>query len=296
MTGHEQYTIPTDQSAFTFAVRPFHSEYVDHLNNLSLPSPTESESSIEVIPIPNPPRSTELVDKPVIPQTYSPHSEHFKGYHTDTPARIEAKHGPIAILRCTQIQTMLMRCQILQSTIRGLEGKPWVKHRDELKYQHYQTMRELTCRARQLAEGAQHLALQARCEYWAGRACAGTNDFFAALEHFRRACSGGTGGLRCEEAVDVHALLRGVEGCVEAVQRNNGVLLDSERGWCPQAELRKWTAREQSYVRCGSKAFEPLTLKEELLGIAWEMESLGSGDHGAVFGAGSLGEKGVKGS
>ncbi|KAF1362715.1 hypothetical protein EJ07DRAFT_152961 [Lizonia empirigonia] len=273
MTGHEQYTIPTDQSAFTFAVRPFYSEHVDHLINLSLPSPTETESSIEAILFPNPPESTEPLVKPVILQTYSPHSEHFKGYQTDTPACIEAKHGPIAILRCTQIQTMLMRCQILQSAIHGLEGKPWVKHRDELMYQHYQTMRELTYKARQLAKGAQSQALQARCEYWAGCACAGTNDFFAALEHFRRACSGGTGGLRCEEAVDVHALLRGVERCVEAVQRNNGVLLDSERGWSAQAELRKWTAREQLYVRCGSKAFEPLTLKEELLGVAWEMES-----------------------
>jgi hypothetical protein len=168
---------------------------------------------------------------------------------------------------------MLMRCQVLQSILQSLEGKPWsANHNDEVFWK-YEEMRELAYKARQLTEETQNMGLQARCEYWAGRACIGTDDPVAAADHLKRArmldVSGhpiSTGerqipSLTRKERLDLDALLQSTMQRIEAT--NNGApactleqeLMAQQLATPSPSELasKKLTAREQLYIKYGKE-------------------------------------------
>jgi hypothetical protein len=92
-------------------------------------------------------------------------------------------------MHLVHFRTLLMRCEVLQSTINALERKPWTDdtNQDNKSSQHYSTMRHVTIKARKSTEALGSRDLQARCEYWAGRGCGGLKDWEAAKTHFKNA-------------------------------------------------------------------------------------------------------------
>ncbi|KAH9881796.1 hypothetical protein J1614_000967 [Plenodomus biglobosus] len=103
------------------------------------------------------------------------------------PARLKEHDSYKTKIRLIQLRTLLMRCQILQSTVNNIERKPWTHHIRNLPYTHYSKMRKIAYMARELAQRLESPELEARCEYWTGRGHGGTQDFKAAANHFRRA-------------------------------------------------------------------------------------------------------------
>ncbi|KAF1919525.1 hypothetical protein BDU57DRAFT_426858, partial [Ampelomyces quisqualis] len=90
-------------------------------------------------------------------------------------------------IRQMQLQTYLMHCTVLQNTVRELQHKPWIGDAAHSTIWYYEKMRSLAYRARQIAEMLESRDLKARCEYWAGRACGGMQDYQTAESHFKAA-------------------------------------------------------------------------------------------------------------
>jgi hypothetical protein len=90
-------------------------------------------------------------------------------------------------LRSMRVRTLLMRCTVLQTIIREFQRKPWVHAKGRTPREYYEEIRKLAYEARELAESLESRDLQARCAYWAGRACGGTRDYEAAEGHFKNA-------------------------------------------------------------------------------------------------------------
>lgn len=253
MEIYHQDCVPTNVSALAFAVSPSNANYFDHRDRIYLHSQTEAQPSVASHSSPFPHYRAE---KPIIKHGNSTHSQDSQPHQPATLSQIKARHSVITSLRRTQTQALLLRCQLLDCTIQSTSSKPWAQHGPDPTYGHYEDMRSLAFKARQLAESTQTPALQARCEYWAGRACAGTRDYRAAAEHLRRArWLDVRGGLRRGEKRDVEVVLRGVEACIadEAV----GGEWDPARGaygaGLRVSAAREWTARERWYVLRGRK-------------------------------------------
>ncbi|UPX19073.1 uncharacterized protein EKO05_0009349 [Ascochyta rabiei] len=255
MESFRQCHIPTTQSAFVFATRPFSHDHVYYPIDALLFSLTEPESPIES-------RLTLSLLGASIPRVALTDTAHSEGSQADQHGitNVNARYGPVAVLRRTQTQSMLMCCQMFQATIRNISSKPWSKDGDSTIYEHFQSMRKLAYEAQQLAEGAQSQGLQARCEYWLGCACAGTQDFLAAADHLKRArWLDVPDGLRFEEKADIHFLLACVEKHIEAVVKDDFAVgsdqycSSQERGmsFANEASLQKWTAPEHSYTKHG---------------------------------------------
>lgn len=269
MTDCKQSTLSVGQSAFAFAVRPFNSNFIDRESSLCLLSPTETISSR---------RSTPTLASPGADGTgakwvCSTHTVGPRRHQSDITARVRARYGPIAILRFIQIQTMLMRCQVLQSIVQSLEGKPWSANHDDTVFWKYEEMRELAYKARPLAEETQNLGLQARCEYWAGRACVGTDDPVAAAGHLKRARMLDVSdhpfskverqvlSLTHNERLHLDALIQSVIQRIEATDNDAPICTLEQKHMVQQlttpspSELasKKLTAREQLYVKYGKE-------------------------------------------
>ena len=209
----------------------------------------------------------------------SPYTEDLRpGYI----ARVKARHGPIAALRSTQLLTMLMRCQVLQSTIESIKSRPWCKNNDDAVYWKYEEMKEIAYKARQLAEATHTFEVQARCEYWTGRACAETDDLLAAEQHLKRAKlldvpdrkasvdHGRMHGLTSNERRDLDEMLRVVAERIDA--RNQGVQvrtlqeeLEALQSAPPSLRgfvQKEFTGQEQMYIKYG-KNMRPLSPMNE---------------------------------
>jgi hypothetical protein len=150
-------------------------------------------------------------------------------------------------MRLVHFRTLLMRCEVLQSTIHALERKPWAhdSDRDDKLSHHYSKMRHVAVKARKQAEALESRDLQARSEYWAGRGCGGLKDWEAAKTHFKNAIkldvankkySDGTvlaRGLLKHEKEDVDFLLQSVtkrhEEWLHKTEAARKVSLDSHR-------------------------------------------------------------------
>ena len=256
MTACEQHLFPAAQSASAFAVRPFGANYMNTHCDGFLLSPTEKVPTEKESPNSLSPQAGE----PVV-ERIDPASDAIPAYRPATPTLFKPPYGPIATLRCIQIQTVLLRCQVLQTTIQSLASKPCLKTIHNPAHHHYETMTQLVHSARQLAAGTHNTQLQARCEYWAGRACAGTNDLRAAVAHLKRAraldgsgdgdTGTGGGGFRftARERRERDCLLQRVVEYVEKGGDGGGVdvLLGVESaGW-------EFTEREKNYVQIGTK-------------------------------------------
>ncbi|KAH8728567.1 hypothetical protein GQ44DRAFT_580307, partial [Phaeosphaeriaceae sp. PMI808] len=164
-------------------------------------------------------------------------------------------------LRQIQIRTLLMRCIVLQSTIRELERKPWTQDTLKLLRDHYSKMRVSACKARRLADSLYSRELQARCEYWTGRACGGTRDYQAAVHHFMLAInldvendvrSDGTlklRGLRPAEKSDVRFLLQGVSERCETWEKKSSVTKHMYRGSGVYVGHFQWAERQSPLWR-----------------------------------------------
>ncbi|KAH7068939.1 hypothetical protein BKA63DRAFT_393597, partial [Paraphoma chrysanthemicola] len=134
------------------------------------------------------------------------------------PAHLKVKGSFRLRILHIQLRTLLMRCTVLQATVRDLERRQYAQNIQRPPYWYYSRMRTFAQKARRIAEALESRDLRARCEYWIGRACGGTRDYQAAAEHFALAIkfdvendrhpSGKIRlrGLRPSEKEDVHFL------------------------------------------------------------------------------------------
>ncbi|KAI0571883.1 hypothetical protein Alg215_10119 [Pyrenophora tritici-repentis] len=90
-------------------------------------------------------------------------------------------------MRLVQIRNLLVRCQILYTTVRCMERRPSKPPTDAQLDRYYKKIRYLGTRARKVAEAIGGDDLRARAEYWAGRGCGGLQDWQAAITHFTAA-------------------------------------------------------------------------------------------------------------
>ncbi|KAL1605768.1 hypothetical protein SLS59_003572 [Nothophoma quercina] len=156
--------------------------------------------------------------------------------------------------------------------------RPWCKNNDDAVYWKYEETKEIAYKARQLAEATHTFEVQARCEYWTGRACAETDDLLAAEQHLKwaklldvpdRKASldhGRMHGLTSKERRDLDEMLRVVTERIDA--RDQGVqvrTLQEELEALQSAplslrgfELKKLTQQEQVYIKYG-KNMRPLS-------------------------------------
>lgn len=260
MVECEQHSTPAEQSAFSFAICPFHHEQTGHRIGSYLPSPTHTNPTHEPFDFPSPTQAT----APVAEHANRVHGDALSEQHkdrlserSDLIARVKSRHGPVAMMRRTQIQTMLLRCQVIQATIQSIQCRLWAKTGAAAIENHYEIMRQLAYKAYSLAEGVQEHGLQARSEYWAGRACAGTDDLRAAVEHFERAKlldpyaigEEHLFGLTAKEKKDLDILLQKVAQCIEVKETGDVASLPS-----PNSRVfGKRMEQEQLYTRYGSK-------------------------------------------
>ncbi|KAF2032447.1 hypothetical protein EK21DRAFT_33344, partial [Setomelanomma holmii] len=160
-----------------------------------------------------------------------------------------------------QLRTLLMRCISVQSYIRGLEHRPWMKDAQRPVYWHYSKIRNFAQKARRIAEALESRDLRARCEYWTGRGCGGTRDYHAAKEHFALAVkldvendkhpSGRVRlrGLRPDEKTDVHFLLDSVtdryeRSEIKIINARNIARYESATYGKPAEDYINWTGLE----------------------------------------------------
>jgi hypothetical protein len=175
--------LPKYMSAFEYAISAYLGDHVDRRTYLQLPSPK----------LPN---AVSELTSPIIP--------HFEGDKVsdaviekdetkkDVPEykihpHLTEQNNIRTSIRFMHLRTLLMQCTVLQSTVRDLERQCWRKDVARLPYRYYSKMRQLAFKARQLAEELNSQDLEARCEYWAGRACGGTKDYQEAIRHFESA-------------------------------------------------------------------------------------------------------------
>jgi hypothetical protein len=227
-------------SAFEYAMRPFLDTTTDDDDDefrFRLPSPIEQgNSSVATSPLFQPLQDDEI-------SYASDEEEEDEEIHEDgVPTHLKEKDSFRTTMRLIQLRTLLMQCTILLATVQELERKPWVVDRKRPHHWYYSKMRRLSYKAFSLAQLLESQDLQARCEYWLGRACGGTRDYQAAEEHFKLAVQldvpndrhkNGTTrlrGLRPAEKADVRFLLNSV--CArqkEWVERDEQIKAEAER-------------------------------------------------------------------
>lgn len=89
-------------------------------------------------------------------------------------------------VRLLHLRTLLMRCQILQSTVLQTQ-QPWDQNIERSPRWYYARIHLLAYQALRLATDLQSNEMLARCEYWAGRGCGGMREYKFAVDHFTRA-------------------------------------------------------------------------------------------------------------
>ena len=113
-------------------------------------------------------------------------------------------------LQLLSIRTALSRCHIAQSAAREREQSPWLCKSASPSLRYYVRIREMAEKAQKLAKTLGSRDLQARCEYWMGRAYGGMRDWPAAAEHFALARKL---DIPDEIGADGTARLRGLKAC-----------------------------------------------------------------------------------
>jgi tetratricopeptide (TPR) repeat protein len=211
--------MPKYMSAFEFAINAYLEDHADRRIHLQLPSPKLQNAVSEVT-------------SPLVPHFEEDGVSGAGNEENETkkdilkcgiPSHLKAQNNIRISIRLMHLRTLLMQCTVLQSIIRDLERQCWKKDAAHSPYRYYSKMRQLALKARQLAEELKSQDLQARCEYWAGRACGGTKDYQEAVQHFESAInldvqnsihpSGRLQlrGLRPREKDDVRFLLNSVK-------------------------------------------------------------------------------------
>jgi hypothetical protein len=179
----DQGDLPKYLSAFEYAIRPYLEKNVGNEHLVRLPLPPQREvGSDTTLPLLPPLRDDEI--------SYNGSEEEEMEYNVPEdgiPAHLKEKDNFMTRMRHVQLRILLMRCMVLQSTVRDLERRPRAQESLRPPYWYYSKMRHLAHKARNLAEALESRDLQARCEYWAGRACGGTRDYYTAAEHFEMA-------------------------------------------------------------------------------------------------------------
>jgi hypothetical protein len=191
MTECEPHSPPAEQSAFSFAICPFHHERVDHSIDVDLPSPTHIDSSYEPFIASSPTQARKsTVGKDSVRHEVVP--EQGPGASTKQIASLEprtsrrayttSRRNPVVIMRRIQVQNMLTRCKVLDSRILSLECRPIPHKATALIQSHYETMEQLAHEAHSLAEGLKDFGLLQESESWAR----GARKGHEALNHFNR--------------------------------------------------------------------------------------------------------------
>lgn len=175
--------LPKYVSAFDYAMRPFLDARADdsHERLLRLPLPTHQVvSSSRRLPLPD-----------AADTVYDSNAEEVikeeELTECSTPSHLWKEDAFTTTMQHTQLSVYLMHCVTLQSIIDQVHGEPWKSSQNQRAAWYYGKMVELAYKARPLAEALKSDELQARCEYWAGRACGGSRDYSAAEEHFNQA-------------------------------------------------------------------------------------------------------------
>lgn len=233
--------LPKHISAFEYAINPFLRNNIDHELRLGLPSPTVQDGMSDLDPpLLPPPRDDEIS----YVGTSEGETEDENFAEDGIPSHLKEKDAFRTRMRLIQLRTLLARCLALQSTVHELERKPWAQKCTRPPYYYYSKMRNFAHRARRLAEALESRDLQARCEYWAGRACGGTRDWQAAAQHFSHAIKRDVQhdtypsgrlrirGLRPDEKEDVHFLLDSVTRRYES--------------WLKKTADARWAARYEA--------------------------------------------------
>lgn len=248
--------VPKYISAFEYAMRPYVDAHIDCEWHLSLPSPIGEGYTQAASPL------LPLFQDDKTSYSTSAHDGNEKDIpEYGIPSYL--KEGNVFRTRMlhVQLRTLLMRCIILQSSVREIERKPWTWDAQQPPHWYYSKMRHLSQKARRLAEALQSQDLRARCEYWTGRGCGGTRDYYAAAEHFALAIkldvendmhpSGRTRlrGLRPNEKADVHFLLDSVTNRHDSwehrmVNARNMARYESNRSGKPLEECKDLSGME----------------------------------------------------
>jgi hypothetical protein len=186
MTEWEPDPPTAEQSAFSSVFHPFHVEQVNRAIDTSLPSSiypdTTHDPPSPSSPLEADPQVTDRRDRIYREALLEHKSEAI--VEQDVPVRPRAKHNAraksrrsaVTTMRRTQIETMLLRCQLLQATILSLECRQESNKTTASIQTHYETMRQLAHQALLMVQGLRNPDLSANCEYWAGRMSAGFDD------------------------------------------------------------------------------------------------------------------------
>lgn len=252
MTECEQHSAPAEQTALSFAIRPFHHEQTDHPMDLYPSPPTRDNLIHQQAATSLPPQSNapvDLTDSPrgdaTFEQILSSHSRHEDAIlqpQLDLAAYIKSLRNTILTMRRTQIQTMLLSCQMLQATIQSIECRPISNNVTTSVYNYYDSMEQLASGVCSLAEGMRDSGLQAQGVYWAAHARAGTADSDGAAEHFRR-----TESLATWDSSESSAFIM-----TKKEKRGCGVHLEVNPQSHKLPSLPEVTLQEEMYFSCGS--------------------------------------------
>lgn len=216
--SRERPSLPNGTTAFEHAIRPFLTQYAGHQHFPQFrfaTDPSTTSTSLRSVP----PRH---VPKHSSSESAQEETNEVDGSGEVVPTHLKKHNAFPTRLRLVQLRTLLLRCTVLQSTVREIERKAWFQAGEYNPHWHYSQIQQLARQARAYAEELGSRDLQARCEYWAGRGYGGTGDYGAAAEHFSMAMkldipndvyrdgSVKLRGLTPREKEDVHFLYRSV--------------------------------------------------------------------------------------
>ncbi|KAJ8114161.1 hypothetical protein OPT61_g3884 [Boeremia exigua] len=168
--------------------------------------------------------------------------------------RSKTAHPIIANLRDNQVQTILLRCQVLQRTINIFAHRPWTANGHKMRFRYAERMQDLAHKARQLAAGLKDPGLQIRCEFWAGCASAAADDLSVAMYHFETV-RGHDFGLLPQERRNFDLVLLAMERLRDAGNIDSISYHDFSEALDPVLSVRDvFTTSEKRYIKYGTKA------------------------------------------
>jgi hypothetical protein len=183
MTECVPHSSPAEPS---FAIRPFYHEQDELATDSSLP-PLIHTDATQGLPTSFSPSEANKI------ATERRDSIHREATIEDVPgqprekheARAKSHHSEVTAIRRKQIQTMLLRCQLLQATILSLECRQ-KSHKTAAEIQiHHETIMLLARRALLLAQGLRDADLLVAAQKLSIRANAAFNDRVEAVDHAR---------------------------------------------------------------------------------------------------------------
>lgn len=170
---------------------------------------------------------------------------------------------------------LMSRCHALQCIVNASECKPHTQHSSLDIHKTYSRIFSFAQEAMKIAERLESVALEARCEYWAGRGCGGLRDWQAAIMHFTNAIrlneSRGSSentisqskGLLSHEKEDVEFLLQNAKQRhsewllrtkkIQQSQATEATEVTKDAGWkdmkgppwTPNHDFRNWCIKQQ---------------------------------------------------